>query len=228
MATCKEAESIMPNITINSGVGECRNVSFAEDYIVVWEGKRIKELKIKVLYGRMCPEEMITQKFTVTFVSANATSMEEFSGNPGYQLGKPVRATNLTSSAPVTTLKLWKPGLNASSSTNTSEGSLRGICPDVPAHLNIQIITADVGAIEGIPQEEILGVQLRFQINYTEYDCRRNDVCWPELFYPMTRYYTGEPYSHTLAKGLVLVFFVLLAVVLSGPWNGILCLWNKP
>uniref|UniRef100_A0A670YT88 Tectonic family member 2 n=1 Tax=Pseudonaja textilis TaxID=8673 RepID=A0A670YT88_PSETE len=153
--------------------------------------------------------------------------------------------------------------------TNTSEGSLRGICPDVPAHLNIQIITADVGAIEGIPQEEILGVQLsfstitwqvrcalacpenvtslpisaavqfikvpaqppvpktRFQINYTEYDCRRNDVCWPELFYPMTRYYTGEPYSHTLAKGLVLVFFVLLAVVLSGPWNGILRLWKK-
>uniref|UniRef100_A0A8C5SDZ3 Tectonic family member 2 n=1 Tax=Laticauda laticaudata TaxID=8630 RepID=A0A8C5SDZ3_LATLA len=320
-ATCKEAESIMSTIAINSGVGdnikpevtyqersstplpcaehECRNVSFAEDYIIVWEGKRIKELKIKILYGRMCPEEAITQKFTVTFVSANATSMEEFSGNPGYQLGKPVRGTNLTSSAPLTSLKLWKPvgenlcssanltpllfgfnsisgcimevsladnctqlredvaaqlnslvqvshigkrgnacrnisddwvevlRLNASSSTNTSEGSLRGICPEVPAHLNIQIITADVGAIEGIPQEEILGVQLRFQINYTEYDCRRNDVCWPELFYPMTRYYTGEPYSHTLAKGLVLVFFILLAVVLSGPWNGILRLWNK-
>ncbi|XP_015669126.1 tectonic-2 [Protobothrops mucrosquamatus] len=364
VATCQEAGSAVFSSAVNSGVGdnikpeviyeerssallpcankECRNVTFAEDYIIVWEGKRIKELKIKVLYGGMCLEETITQKFTVTFVSANATSLEEFSGNPGYQLGKPVRATNLTSLAPVTTLKLWKPvgenlcssanltpllfgfnsisgclmevsladnctqlredvaarlnslvqashvgkrgnahkeisddwvevlRVNASSISNASDGSLRGICPDVPAHLNIQIITADVGAIEGIPQEEILGVQIgfstitwqvpcglacpenvssfpvsaavqfikvpaqppvpktRFQINYTEYDCRRNDVCWPELFYPMTRYYTGEPYSHTLAKGLVLAFFVLLAVVLSSPWSGILRLWNKP
>ncbi|XP_070619251.1 tectonic-2 isoform X2 [Erythrolamprus reginae] len=362
-ATCKEGGNFVSNIAINGGVGdnitpevtyeerrstplpcagkECRNVTFAEDYTVVWEGRRIKELRVKVLYGEMCPEETITQTFTLTFVSAGATSMEEFSGNPGYQLGKPVRAANLTSSAPVTTLKLWKPvgenlcssgnltpllfgfgsisgcvmevsladnctqlredvaarlnslvqvshvgkrgnarknisddwvevlRLNPSSSTNTSEGILRGICPDVPAHLNIQIITADVGAMEGIPQEEILGVQIsfsttttwqvpcalacpenftsfpisaavefikvpaqppvpktRFQINYTEYDCRRNDVCWPRLFYPMTRYYTGEPYPHILAKGLVLVFFVLLAVVLCGPWNGTLHPWN--
>uniref|UniRef100_A0A8D2LBM2 Tectonic family member 2 n=1 Tax=Varanus komodoensis TaxID=61221 RepID=A0A8D2LBM2_VARKO len=145
--------------------------------------------------------------------------------------------------------------------TNESFENLKGTCPDIPAHLNIQIITADVGAVEGIPQQEILGVQLsfsmvtwqvqcpiicedktstlpisvavqfikipvqppvpmtRFQINYTEYDCRRNDVCWPELFYPLTRYYTGEPYSHSLAKGLVLVFFILIGVVLSVPWR---------
>ncbi|KAM6423461.1 tectonic-2 isoform 2-T2 [Liasis olivaceus] len=362
VATYKEAGGGALDIVINSGVGddikaevtsenqssvlasgaECRNVSFAEDYIITWEGKRIKGLKIKVLYGVICPEETITQKFTVTFVSANVTSMEEFSGNPGYQVGKPVRAANLSSLDPVTTLKLWKPDgknlcssgnvtpllfgfgsisgcivevnltdscaqlrediagrlnslvqvshvgkrgnahknisndwveiirLNAVSSTNASVGSLKGICLDVPAHLNIQIIIADVGAIEGITQEEILGVQIsfstitwqvpcplacqekvsslpisvavqfikvpaqppvpktRFQINYTEYDCRRNDVCWPQLFYPMTRYYTGEPYSHTLAKGLVLVFFILMAAVLSDPWNGILRLWNKP
>ncbi|XP_063171596.1 tectonic-2 [Candoia aspera] len=363
VATCKEAGSVVPSIMINSGIGdgikpevtyenkssalvrcagqECRNVSFAEDYLIIWEGKRVKELKIKVLYGAMCPEETMTQKFTVTFVSTNATSMEEFSGNPGYQVGKPVRAANLSSSDPVTTLKLWKPDgknlcssgnvtpllfglgsisgclvevgptdsctqlredvaarlnslvqvshvgkrgnasknvpddwveiirLNAVSNTNASVGSLKGICPDVPAHLNIQIITADVGTIEGIAQEEILGVQIsfstitwqvpcplacqekvsslpvsaavrfikvpaqppvpktRFQINYTEYDCRRNDVCWPKLFYPMTPYYTGEPYSHTLAKGLVLVFFIVLAAVLSDPWNGILHWWNK-
>lgn len=31
----------------------------------------------------------------------------------------------------------------------------------------------------------------RFQINFTEYDCDRNDVCWPELGFPLTRYYTG-------------------------------------
>ena len=32
----------------------------------------------------------------------------------------------------------------------------------------------------------------RFQINFTEYDCNRNDVCWPELAFPITKYYTGE------------------------------------
>ncbi|KAF0033859.1 hypothetical protein F2P81_013925 [Scophthalmus maximus] len=32
----------------------------------------------------------------------------------------------------------------------------------------------------------------RFQINFTEYDCSRNDVCWPELAFPMTKYYTGR------------------------------------
>lgn len=31
----------------------------------------------------------------------------------------------------------------------------------------------------------------RFQINFTEYDCSRNDVCWPELAFPLTKYYTG-------------------------------------
>uniref|UniRef100_A0A673JN56 Tectonic-1-3 domain-containing protein n=1 Tax=Sinocyclocheilus rhinocerous TaxID=307959 RepID=A0A673JN56_9TELE len=32
----------------------------------------------------------------------------------------------------------------------------------------------------------------RFSINFTEFDCDRNDVCWPELAFPLTRYYTGE------------------------------------
>ncbi|KAI3372082.1 hypothetical protein L3Q82_006937 [Scortum barcoo] len=37
----------------------------------------------------------------------------------------------------------------------------------------------------------------RFQINFTEYDCNRNDVCWPELAFPITRYYTGSIPQHT-------------------------------
>lgn len=32
----------------------------------------------------------------------------------------------------------------------------------------------------------------RFQINFTEYDCDRNDVCWPKLAFPITKYYTGR------------------------------------
>ncbi|XP_071389185.1 tectonic-2 isoform X2 [Centroberyx affinis] len=67
----------------------------------------------------------------------------------------------------------------------------------------------------------------RFQINFTEYDCDRNDVCWPELAFPITRYYTGEPYSQSLAKGLILVFFFLAASVLGTPWRQIRQAWNS-
>ncbi|XP_024909465.1 tectonic-2 isoform X2 [Cynoglossus semilaevis] len=67
----------------------------------------------------------------------------------------------------------------------------------------------------------------RFQINFTEYDCNRNDVCWPELAFPITRYYTGEPYSQALAKGLILVFFFLVASVLGNPWRQIRQSWNS-
>nr|XP_060641528.1 tectonic-2 [Anolis sagrei ordinatus] len=355
-AACNQLNSSLTDILINSGTGdiiklqvthekkttnidscigkECRNVTFAEDYMIIWEGKRIIEMKVTVLFGDICPEEAPTQKFTVNFVSVNTTSTEEFSGNPGYQVGKPIRAANLNSSDAVATLNLWKPGgqnlctsssltpilfgLNSVSgcvvevdlggncnqlrenvteqfssllqanyigkrgnsnasvpddwveiinlhtlgpSINESIWNLKGICLDIPSHLNIQIITADVGAIEGAAQEEILGVQMsfsmitwqvqcplvcevrdtflpisvavqfiqipaqppvpmtRFQINYTEYDCKRNDVCWPELFYPLTSYYTEEPYSRSLAKGLLLIFFIVIAVVLSALWR---------
>ncbi|XP_056447618.1 tectonic-2 [Gadus chalcogrammus] len=66
----------------------------------------------------------------------------------------------------------------------------------------------------------------RFQVNFTEYDCDRNDVCWPELAFPFTRYYTGEPYSQSLAKGLILVFFFIVASVLGTPWKQIRQAWN--
>ncbi|KAL8180176.1 UNVERIFIED_CONTAM: hypothetical protein K2H54_009419 [Gekko kuhli] len=362
LATCEDGRSLLPSVAIDTGTGDhinplvtyekqttnvgscasdaCENVTFAEDYTIVWEGRRIVEVKVTVLLGEICPEDTLRQRFTVTFVSVNATSTEELSGNPGYQVGKPVRAASLNSS--VTNLALWKPdggglcmsenvtpilfGWNAISgcllevdlkencsqlrenvtgtlnslvrgnlvgrrgnsnssipddwveiirldtfdpSSNTSAGIVKGLCPGVPAHLNIQIFTADVGAVEGVPQEEILGVQIsfstitwqvqcplvcedepgflpisaavqfikipaqppvpktRFQINYTEFDCKRNDVCWPELFYPLTRFYTGEPYSQSLAKGLVLVFFILIAVLLSDPGRRICGMLNK-
>uniref|UniRef100_A0A8C2U9P7 Tectonic family member 2 n=1 Tax=Coturnix japonica TaxID=93934 RepID=A0A8C2U9P7_COTJA len=138
-------------------------------------------------------------------------------------------------------------------------GDLKGICPDVPANLNIRIIFAAVGAVWGVPREEILAVQTsystvtwqfqcglpcanpgsllpitaavefirvpaqppvpmsRFQMNYTEFDCARNDICWPQLLYPLTRFYTGEPYSQCLAAGLALAFLAVLAAVLGSP-----------
>ncbi|GAA6224742.1 tectonic-2 [Lates japonicus] len=67
----------------------------------------------------------------------------------------------------------------------------------------------------------------RFQINFTEYDCSRNDVCWPELAFPITKYYTGEPYSQALAKGLILVFFFIAASILGTPWRQIRQAWNS-
>uniref|UniRef100_A0A3Q3XIK7 Uncharacterized protein n=1 Tax=Mola mola TaxID=94237 RepID=A0A3Q3XIK7_MOLML len=59
-----------------------------------------------------------------------------------------------------------------------------------------------------------------FQINFTEYDCNRNNVCWPELAFPLTKYYT-ELYSQSLAKGLILVFFFIAASILGTPWRQI-------
>ncbi|XP_050964729.1 tectonic-2 [Labeo rohita] len=67
----------------------------------------------------------------------------------------------------------------------------------------------------------------RFSINFTEFDCDRNDVCWPELAFPLTRYYTGEPYSQALAKGLILVFFFIAASVLGTPWRQIRQAWSS-
>ncbi|XP_066510478.1 tectonic-2-like isoform X1 [Hoplias malabaricus] len=67
----------------------------------------------------------------------------------------------------------------------------------------------------------------RFHINFTEFDCERNDVCWPELFFPLTVYYTGEPYTQALAKGLILVFFFIAAFVLGNPWRQIRQAWSN-
>ncbi|XP_060468075.2 tectonic-2 isoform X8 [Panthera onca] len=278
---------------------------------------------------------IMTQRFTVKFLSYNSGDEKEFSGNPGYQLGKPVRALNANRVNNVTTLHLWqsagrglctsatfKPilfGENALSGclleVGTSENctqlrenavelldsliqathvamrgnsnyndpsdgwveiiradapdtdtgadpsvSVNGICTDIPARLHVRILSSDAGAVEGITQQEILGIETRlslvnwqfqcgltcedkadlfpvsasvqfikipaqlphpptrFQINFTEYDCNRNEVCWPQLLYPVTRYYQGEPYSQCVAKGLLLVSFFMLAVFFSSPW----------
>ncbi|KAL4636119.1 tectonic-2 [Arapaima gigas] len=67
----------------------------------------------------------------------------------------------------------------------------------------------------------------RFQINFTEFDCDRNDVCWPQLAYPLTRYYTGEPYSLSLAKGLILVFLFIAASLLGNLWRQICQVWRS-
>ncbi|NWU97708.1 TECT2 protein, partial [Upupa epops] len=311
----------------------CQNVTFAENYTFVWKEKSIKQINVTVFLGSLCDGEILTQRFTVRFLSLESTNASESPGNPGYQVGKPVRAANLNNSDTFGSLNIWQPagrglctsatytpvlfgidsfsgcvlevGINEdcsllrgnvteklnsliqathvgrrnnssysdpndwvevirldplNSDNRVSTGSLKGICPDIPANLNIRIIFAVVGAVQGIPRQEILAVQIsystvvwqfqcgltcensisflpitasvqfiqvpaqppvpltRFQMNCTEFDCNRNDVCWPQLFYPLTRFYTGEPYSLCLARGLMLAFLVLLAAIMNSPW----------
>ncbi|XP_033692641.2 tectonic-2 isoform X3 [Tursiops truncatus] len=316
-----------------------RNVNVEEHYIFRWNNNTISEINVKIIRAKINAHQkgIMTQRFTVKFLSYNSGNEKELSGNPGYQLGKPVRALNTNRMNNVTTLHLWqsagrglcisatfKPilfgenalsgcllevGINEnctqlrenavelldsliqvthvamrgnSNYNNLSDGWLEiiradapdagadppvsnasGICLGVPAQLNVRILFSDAGAVEGMTQQEILGIETRFssvswqfqcgltcedevslfpisasvqfikipaelprpltrfQINFTEYNCNRNEVCWPQLLYPLTQYYQGEPYSQCVAKSLLLASFITLAVFLSNPWTGI-------
>ncbi|XP_005403078.1 PREDICTED: tectonic-2 isoform X2 [Chinchilla lanigera] len=313
-----------------------RKVTVEEHYVFRWDNNTITEISARIVRAEISAQQkgILTQRFTVKFVNRNSGNEKEFSGNPGYQLGKPVRALNASGIGNATALHVWQSagrslcssatfrpvlfGENVQSgcllevgihenctrlreraaeslgslvqathvaargnsdssdltdgwleilrgdppdtSVDTAASGPLGICPAVPAQLHIRILFADAGAVEGITQQEILGMETRFstvdwqyqcglacedtadlfpvsasvhfikvpaqpprpltrfQINFTEYDCNRNDVCWPQLLYPLTRYYQGEPYSQCVAKGLLLISFLLLAVFLSSPW----------
>ncbi|XP_069475794.1 tectonic-2 [Ambystoma mexicanum] len=320
-------------------VNSCVNVTLGATYTFIWEMNKLNKVNVNVNVTTMCLNQsmILTQRFVANFVNVNSSQTSTMlSGNPGYQVGKPVLIRN-ASDAVLGTLNLWstvgrgfcsstvstpvlfgedstrgciynvnfdgncsqlrdrileyhlqnfvqvkyvatRGNSNASdlsewleiiyaepSATGMGFGNLKGVCLSIPANLNIQIITANIGAVEGIPQQAILGAKVnfstvtfncgesctnyslpitatvqfinvpavkqspltRFQLNYTEYDCDRNEVCWPQLAYPLTRYYTGEPYSQSLAKGMFLVFFFILAAVLGGPWDKIREAWNN-
>lgn len=330
--------------TLLSSGPAARNVNVEEHYIFRWNNNTISEIDVKIIRAEINVHQkgIMTQRFSVKFLSSNSGTEMESSGNPGYQLGKPIRALNTNRKNNVTTLYLWqsagrglctsatlKPilfGENALSGCLLQVGmnenctqlrenavelldsliqathvamrgnshynnlnndwleiirtdapdtgadptvsSSNGVCPDVPAQLSIRILFSDAGAVEGITQQEILGVETRFssvtwqyqcgltcedeadlfpisasvqfikipaqlprpltrfQINFTEYDCNRNEVCWPQLLYPLTQYYQGEPYCQCVAKSLLLVSFITLAVFLSNPWTRICKAWH--
>ncbi|XP_041423351.1 tectonic-2 isoform X2 [Xenopus laevis] len=314
----------------------CGNVILSADYTFYWQANNLREINVTVLMAQVNLTHQgaqLTQRFTATFLNGSRSSAV-LSGNPGYQVGKPVIAAN-GSSTPVirTGINLWKPvGNNICSSTtpvlfgqNSFSGcflnvnevnctqlrntvtthlralvpadfiAMRGnsntndlgewvqifyeepnttcvgncgaeslVCVNVPANMNIQIMTSVIGAVEGVFQEEILAAKIsfstvtidcisnctlslpvstsvqfisvpaqppamvtRFQMNATDYDCEKNEVCWQQLAYPLTQYYTGEPHYLTLAKGMILVFFFIVSAVLGGPWNRIRKAWNN-
>ncbi|XP_021113281.1 tectonic-2 [Heterocephalus glaber] len=322
-----------------------RNVTVEEHYVFRWDNNTITEISVRIVRAEIIaqPTGILTQRFTVKFLNRNSGNEKELSGNPGYQLGRPVRALNTNAASNATTLRVWQSagrslctsatfrpvlfGENLQSgcllevgvsenctqlresvakklgslieathvgargnsdsrdlsdgwlevlrveapngSMDRTAGGALGICPAVPSQLHIRILFADAGAVEGIEQQEILGVETRFfavdwqyqcglacqgesdvlplsayvrfikipaqlprpltrfQINFTEYDCNRNDVCWPQLLYPLTQYYQGEPYSQCVAKGLLLVALLLLAVFLSNPWVHMCKAWRS-
>lgn len=289
--------------TILSAESAPRNVTVEEHYVFRWQNNSISGLDITIIRAEISAHQRgtMTQRFTVKFLSPNSGGEKEFSGNPGYQLGKPVRALH-TDGMNITTLHLWQPagrglctsaalrpvlfGEDASSGCllevgikenctqlrenvlqrldlliqathvarrgNSDYGDLsdgwleviridapdagtdlpltsaNGMCPEVPTHVTIGILTAEAGAVEGEAQREILAVETRFstvtwqyqcgltceedkadllplsasvkfinipaqmprptrfQINFTEYDCTRNELCWPQLLYPLT------------------------------------------
>ncbi|XP_075852580.1 tectonic-2 isoform X2 [Microcebus murinus] len=328
-------------ILLNDGSASKR-VNVEEHYIFIWNNKTIHGINVKIIWAEINAHQkgIMTQRFTVKFLGYNSGNEEETSGNPGYQLGKPVRVLNTNGTNNDTTFHLWqsagrglctsatfKPilfgenalsgcllevGINEnctqlreeaverlaslikathvamrgnSNYSDLSDGwleiiqapdtgadlpvsSANGICPDVPAQLHIRILISDAGLVEGITQQEILGVETRFstvnwqyqcglacenksdlfpigasvqfinvpaqlpqpltrfQINFTEYDCNRNEVCWPQLLYPLTQYYQGEPYPQRVAKGLLLVSSLMLAVLLSKPWTRMFQAWS--
>ncbi|XP_055987370.1 tectonic-2 [Sorex fumeus] len=323
-------------ILLSRGVAP-RSMAVEEHYTFWWNNNTVSEVDVRIVRASMHAhqEGLLTQTFTVQFVSYNGGVEKEVSGNPGYQLGRPLRALDTNGSSNVTTLHLWQPvgsglctaarlkpvlfGENAQSGCfllvgipqaenctqlreeaaehlksliqlthvasrgnsdpqDLSDGWLEvigkgpavsntsgsgGICQEVPAQLLIRVLVSDAGAVEGIPQAAILSVETRFshvdwqlqcgltcegraelfplgasvqfitvparlprpltryQINFTEYDCERNDVCWPQLLYPLTQHYHGEPYSQCLAKSLLLAAFLMTALLLSDPWTRI-------
>ncbi|XP_008589736.1 PREDICTED: tectonic-2 [Galeopterus variegatus] len=295
---------------LNNG-SDSRNVNVEEHYIFRWNNNTISEINVKIIRAEINAHQkgIMIQRFTVKFLSYNSGNEKESSGNPGYQLGKPVRALNNNGMNNVTTLHLWQSaGRGLCTSTTLKpilfgENALSGCLLEAGINENctqlrenaverldsliqathvamrgnssysdlsdgwLEIIHA--GAVEGITQQEILGVETRmssvnwqyqcgltcedkanlfplsasvqfikiparlprpltrFQINFTEYDCNRNEVCWPQLLYPLTQYYQGEPYSQCVAKSLLLVSFLVVAVFLSNPWTRLCKAWTS-
>ncbi|XP_060895253.1 tectonic-2-like [Labrus mixtus] len=172
---------------------------------------------------------LLTDWLNISFVTVNSsTTMED---SPGSCNGIPSHQhvqvwsliTGMVDGTPQRDILDLQVSLSLSSWTLDCGGGDISPCVD-PLKTQLFPITSSVTFIDipintGPPKT-------RFQINFTEYDCNRNDVCWPELAFPITKYYTGEPYSQSLAKGLILVFFFITASILGTPWRQLRQAWS--
>ncbi|XP_029427149.1 tectonic-2 isoform X2 [Rhinatrema bivittatum] len=235
--TAEQAETGQPT---NS---TCVNVTLEANYTFLWEGNMIRSVNVSTISGCLAfnHNETRVQKFRAEFVNINSSgTTSALSGNPGYQVGRPVITGNENASAITSSrLNLWRPAVGLCTSARTpvlfgedatsgcflqigfSENctliretvskNLRslvicylcckkkansnasdlsewekiiyaepnsapsncfyGIIQDVPANLNIQVITADTGAVEGIRQQEILAVTVSFSTAVWQFQC---------------------------------------------------------
>ncbi|XP_038654341.1 tectonic-2 isoform X2 [Scyliorhinus canicula] len=300
----------------------CENMILGAEYVFSWKGNMISNVTLLVTVGNVPLDSpaTLTQRFSATFINSvtDHPPTVTWSGNPGYQIGKPVLGAfengKTLQKAPVS---IWQPvgnGLCSSAQTTSvlfGKDAISGCmlrlsvdnfanCSDlrtivykgllnlVPGNISrrgnpnltdltewVPLYKAVIGAIEGVPQREILASEVnfstvtwqincgggdaeacqnhslpqpfwvstsvhfiqvpaepepkktRFQMNYFEYDCSRNDVCWPELAFPLTRSYTGETYSQSIAQAMLLVIIFLVTAVLGDPWDKIRKAWNS-
>ncbi|XP_059732325.1 tectonic-2 isoform X9 [Bos taurus] len=105
-----------------------RNVNVEEHYIFRWNNNTISEINVRIIRAEINAQQkgIMTQRFTVKFLSYNSGNKQEWSGNPGYQLGKPVRALSTNGTNNVTTLHLWYPAGGSLCSTATRKPILFG------------------------------------------------------------------------------------------------------
>uniref|UniRef100_A0A8D1NLH6 Tectonic-2 n=1 Tax=Sus scrofa TaxID=9823 RepID=A0A8D1NLH6_PIG len=269
--------------TLLSSGPAARNVNVEEHYIFRWNNNTISEIDVKIIRAEINVHQkgIMTQRFSVKFLSSNSGTEMESSGNPaGRGLCTSATLKPILFGENALSGCLLQVGMNENC-TQLRENAVELLDSLIQAthvamrgnsHYNnlnndwLEIIHA--GAVEGITQQEILGVETRFssvtwqyqcgltcedeadlfpisasvqfikipaqlprpltrfQINFTEYDCNRNEVCWPQLLYPLTQYYQGEPYCQCVAKSLLLVSFITLAVFLSNPWTRICKAWH--
>uniref|UniRef100_A0A8D0NJA6 Tectonic domain-containing protein n=1 Tax=Sus scrofa TaxID=9823 RepID=A0A8D0NJA6_PIG len=96
--------------TLLSSGPAARNVNVEEHYIFRWNNNTISEIDVKIIRAEINVHQkgIMTQRFSVKFLSSNSGTEMESSGNPGYQLGKPIRALNTNRKNNVTTLYLWQ------------------------------------------------------------------------------------------------------------------------
>lgn len=171
---------------------------------------------------------MLTDWVNISYVTFNSTAME---GSPASCDGIPSHQhiqvwsliTSMVDDTPQREILHVEVRSSLSSWVLDCGGGDISPCVD-PTETQLFPITSSVTFIDipidtGPPKS-------RFQVDFTEYDCNRNDVCWPELAFPLTKHYTGEPYSQSLAKGLILVFFFIVASVLGTPWRQIRQAWG--
>uniref|UniRef100_A0A3Q2XUN8 Tectonic family member 2 n=1 Tax=Hippocampus comes TaxID=109280 RepID=A0A3Q2XUN8_HIPCM len=198
-------------VRVNNGQGD--KVTLALDYTFYWKRNHITNVNLIRSVGTVIFKgSKLTTRYSAVFLTRDYVG-ESNSGNPGLCFTaekQPVLfAMNSTSGC----------HLHVSLQNLTQCDLLATV-----GSLQTNLITATYVAKKGNPNSEKEADWVKFQINFTEYDCNKNDVCWPHLAFPLTKYYT-EPHSQALAKGLILLFFFIAASLLGTPWRQIRQAW---